>query len=105
MHIFPYSRRPGTPADRMPGQCTHAVKARRAAEAQKICTEMHKMFLEQSIGKTLPVLFETEENGMCTGHSDTYVLVSVPGTGLRNQVINVRITEICGEGLKGEMER
>ena len=66
---------------------------------------MHKMFLEQSIGKTLPVLFETEEDGMCTGHSDTYVLVSVPGTGLRNQVINVRITEICGEGLKGEMER
>ena len=105
MHIFPYSRRPGTPADRMPGQCTHAVKARRAAEAQKICTEMHKMFLEQSIGKTLPVLFETEEDGMCTGHSDTYVLVSVPGTGLRNQVISVRITEICGEGLKGEMER
>ena len=66
---------------------------------------MEGRFLEECVGTVQSVLFETEENGMCTGHSDTYVLVSVPGTGLRNQVINVRITEICGEGLKGEMER
>ena len=36
MHVFPYSRRPGTPADKMPGQLTAAVKSRRAAEAHAL---------------------------------------------------------------------
>ena len=103
MHIFPYSRRPGTPADKMPGQCTHAVKARRAAEAQKVCMQMHQDYLQKSVGKTLPVLFETEENGFCLGHSDTYVLVSVPGTALRGQINNVHITGLKGDNLSGEI--
>ena len=104
MHIFPYSRRPGTPADRMPGQCTRAVKARRAAEAQQVCSELHQAYLRSCIGQTFPVLFETEENGFCTGHSDTYVLVRVPGTKLRNQVLRVGIIGIDGEELKGEIQ-
>ena len=104
MHIFAYSRRPGTPADRMPGQCTRAIKARRAAQAQQVCTEMHREYLQSCIGQTLPVLFETEENGFCTGHSDTYVLVRAPGTKLRNQVLQVLITGTDGEELKGEIQ-
>ena len=104
MHVFPYSRRPGTPADKMPDQCENAVKARRAHEAQRVAAELHRAFLENSVGRTLPVLFETEESGVCTGHSDTYVLVSVPGTALRGQVLNVRITGTDGEGLVGEVK-
>lgn len=103
MHIFPYSRRPGTPADKMPGQCTHAVKAKRSAEAQKVCEDMHLSYLRKSEGKTLPVLFETEENGFCMGHSDTYVLVSVPGTSLRGQLRDVLITGVGNNSLMGEI--
>lgn len=103
MHIFPYSRRPGTPADSMPDQCQNAVKARRAHEAQIIADTMHREFLERSVGETLPVLFETESDGRCTGHSDTYILVSVPGTGLRGQLKNVIITGIDGDMLTGEL--
>lgn len=101
MHVFPYSRRPGTPADKMPGQCVNAVKARRAHEAQKVAAEMHTAFLERSVGETLPVLFETEADGRCVGHSDTYVLVSVPGSSLRGSVKNVKITGVEGEMLVG----
>ena len=101
MHIFPYSRRPGTPADKMPQQCTHAVKARRAALAQAECEEMHRAFLESCVGQTLPVLFETEADGLWTGHSDTYILVSAEGEHLRNQLLNVNITEVAGDGLAG----
>ncbi len=101
MHIFPYSRRPGTPADKMPGQCTNAVKAQRAREAQKLAAEMHAAFLNGSVGEALPVLFETEEDGHCAGHSDTYALVSVPGTALRGTVKNVKITGVEGEMLVG----
>ena len=103
MHIFPYSRRPGTPADKMPGQCTRAVKEKRAHEAQKVCEEMHREFLEASVGQVLPVLFETSEDGTFTGHSDTYVLVKVRGENLRGKTLNVRITGVEGNELFGEL--
>lgn len=103
MHIFPYSRRPGTPADTMPGQCTNAVKAARAREAQAVAARMHRAFLEQSVGQTLPVLFETMEEGS-VGHSDTYVLVKVPGRDLRGQLVNVAITAVDGDRLIGEIK-
>ena len=101
MHIFPYSRRPGTPADTMPGQCENAVKSRRAHEAQQVAEEMHQAFLEESLGQTLPVLFETEADGLWTGHSDSYVLVSAPGENLRGSVRQVHITERRGDQLFG----
>ena len=101
MHIFPYSRRPGTPADKMPEQWDNATKSRRAHEAQQVAERMHLRFLEESVGQTLPVLFETEENGFCTGHSDTYVLVKAEGTKLRGTVKNVRISAVQGDRLVG----
>ena len=103
MHIFPYSRRPGTPADRLPDQCDRATKARRAREAQAVCDEMRRAFLAENVGGTLPVLFETEEDGFCTGHSDTYLPVSAPGTGLRGLVKSVKITGADGEKLVGTL--
>ena len=103
MHIFPYSRRPGTPADKMPAQCIRAVKEARAHEAQKVCAEMHREFLERSVGQVLPVLFETSEDGIFTGHSDTYVLVKAKGENLRGKTLNVRITGVDGNELIGEI--
>ena len=103
MHIFPYSRRPGTPADAMPDQCENAVKSRRAHEAQQVAEEMHQAFLEANLGQTLPVLFETEADGLWTGHSDSYVLVSAPGENLRGSVRQVLITERRGDQLFGHL--
>ncbi len=102
MHIFPYSRRPGTPADKMPGQNTSAVKSARAHEAGLAAKRMHEEFMDGSVGTTLPVLFETEEDGFSIGHSDTYVLVKVPGTGLRGSLKNVQILGREGEKLLGQ---
>ena len=104
MHIFPYSRRPGTPADTMPDQLPNALKARRAHEAQAVARRMHRAFLDSCVGQTLPVLFETEENGS-QGHSDTYVLVHVPTPGLRGQTLPVHITGVEDERLLGELSR
>ncbi len=101
MHIFPYSRRPGTPADKMPGQCTRAVRERRAHEAQEICAAMHAQFLAENVGRTLPVLFESESGEGSCGHSDSYLLVRVPEGGLRGRLLNVRIGKTEGEGLLG----
>ncbi len=103
MHVFPYSRRPGTPADKMPGQLDRAVKERRAAEARALGERLHRAFLEEQLGRTLPVLFETEEEGFSSGHSDTYLTVRVPGAGLRGQLRQARVLCIDGQELVGEI--
>ena len=104
MHIFPYSRRPGTPADSMPGQLENAVKARRAHEAQQIARQMHLDFLRSCIGSRLSVLFETQQDGLWTGHSDSYVLVSAQGEALRGQIRQVLVSEVRGEQLFGHLD-
>ena len=103
LHIFPYSRRPGTPADKLPGQCTRAVKERRAREAQTLVDRLRREYLDSCVGRTLPVLFESEDGESSTGHSDSYMLVSVPGTGLRGQLRDVVIESVSGETLVGNL--
>ena len=103
MHIFPYSRRPGTPADKMPGQLTAAVKAARAREAQAVAARTREAFLRGSVGERLPVLFESAEGGGSVGHSDTYLLVHVPQEGLRGALRDVRITGLGEDRLEGEL--
>jgi threonylcarbamoyladenosine tRNA methylthiotransferase MtaB len=103
VHIFPYSRRPGTPADKMDGQLSRADKARRAREAKAVSARTERAFMEESVGCVLPVLFETEEGGMWCGHSDTYLLTAAPGENLRGLVKSVKITGIDGENLVGEI--
>lgn len=96
MHIFPYSRRPGTPADKMPGQLTMKVKEERLHAARQVADEMHREFLESYVGETVPVLMESNDQG----HTDTYVLVKAKGA-LRNELVNVKITGIERDFLYG----
>lgn len=105
MHIFPYSRRPGTPADRMPDQCPNAVKAARAKEASGIAGKMKRAFLDSQIGRCLPVLFEsTEGSGKWIGHSDNYVLVRAEGSSLRGEIRQVLVKERNEDILNGVID-
>lgn len=97
-HIFPYSRRPGTPADKMDGQIDRATKAKRSKQARAVVAETRSAFLESMIGKTLPVLFETQEGECWQGHSDNYLEVRAEGENLRGTVHNVRIDAVS-EGI------
>ena len=101
MHIFPYSRRPGTPADRMEGQNVSAVKSRRAREAQKLAVKMRRDYMLSALGTELWVLFESESEGGFVGHSDNYLSVYAPGENLRGQLRKVRIVSAEEELLRG----
>lgn len=101
MHIFPYSIRPGTAAAAMPMQLDKAVKNARAREAQSIAEEMQQRYLESMVGKSLSVLFETERDGLCRGHSENYCEVSAPGENLHGIVKNVHISSVSGKNLIG----
>ena len=102
LHVFPYSRRPGTPADRLPGQITQAVKSRRAHEAKAVSLETGRAFRKASVGQVLPVLFETTEGKGSLGHSDTYLYVRVPDENLHGQLKQVKILGLEEEYLTGE---
>lgn len=76
IHIFPYSRRPGTPAADMPGQVPEQVKAERVAILEKLCAELHSEFVESNLGIKEKVLFESaERDGMMAGYTGNYIRI------------------------------
>ncbi len=102
VHVFPYSRRPGTPAARMDGQWSQAEKEVRVHRATQVAKELQNQYLQSWIGKTVSVLIERIENGIAKGHSETYMEVLFPANhALRGQVISVMITKIEENRLLG----
>jgi len=103
MHIFPYSRRPGTPAAAMAGQIPKAVQEERARRAAQAADEMEQTYLNGLVGAELPVLFEEEKSGLWQGHAPNYVAVRAKGSALHNCLRTVRITGVTGNALVGEI--
>ena len=104
MHIFPYSRRPGTPADKMPGQHDNATKERRSRQAIAVAEEMNWNYRSGLIGSRQEVLFEEAADGLFAGHAPNYVKIYAPGENLHNEIKIVRITGLYKDGLLGEIE-
>ena len=102
MHIFPYSKRPGTPAAKLPGQVLNAVKEERAHRAAQIARTMQDAYLDSWVGETVPVLFEEEREGLWRGHTTRYCEVTVQSPQpLHNQLRQVRLTGRDGGALQG----
>ena len=102
MHIFPYSRRPGTPADKMAGQHNNDTKETRSRQAIAVAEEMSKVYRQAMVGAVTDVLFEEPEDGYFTGHTTNYVKVYLPAKDLHNQILPVKITALFRDGLLGE---
>ena len=102
MHIFPYSRRPGTPADKMPGQHDNATKESRSRRAIAVANQMNLAYRQALVGTTVPVLFEETAEGFDTGHAPNYMRVYVSATGRHNEIHSVKITGLFRDGLVGE---
>ncbi len=103
MHIFPYSRRPGTLAAKMPGQHGNAVKESRGRAVLAEADKMRDAYRRAMIGTVQSVLFETGEGATSTGHAPNYVRVQVVGRDLHNQIRQVRITGLYASGVIGEI--
>ena len=77
IHVFPYSRRPGTPAAAMPGQVPEAEKHRRVAVVEELCARLHAEFIDANRGVREKVLFEsTDRDGFMEGYTGNYIRVS-----------------------------
>lgn len=104
MHIFPYSRRPGTPADKMPGQHNNATKEVRSRAAIAVAEEMSKAYRESWVGRTLEVLFEEKDGDFYTGHAPNYVKVYAEGENLHNEIRTVTVTGVYQDGVIGTVK-
>ena len=79
IHVFPYSRRPGTPAASMPGQVSEHVKHERVLALEELCSRLHEEFVSASRGVCEKVLFESKEkDGSMSGYTGNYIRVSRP---------------------------
>ena len=99
MHVFPYSRRPGTPADKMPGQHRNDVKEDRSRRAIAVAERMNKTYREAMIGTQQEVLFEEMQEGFFVGHAPNYMKIYVKGTDLHNKIRTVCVEKLHNDGL------
>ena len=93
IHVFPYSRRPGTPAASMPGQVSEEVKKERVAELEELCAQLHGDFVAAHKGMQARVLFESKEkDGSMGGYTQNYIRVTRPyDPALSSRIIDVVI--------------
>lgn len=103
MHIFPYSRREGTPAAAMPEQISKTVKAARAAKAAQTAEQLRRVYHTALYGTVQEVLFEQTEKAYFTGHARNGVKVYAAGEALHNEVRSVRIEAMHEDGVLGQI--
>ena len=103
MHIFPYSRRPGTPAAEMPGQLPNAVKEERSHRAIAVAQDMSETYRRGLIGTAQAVLVEGTEGEHSVGHAMNYVKIYIPGAYPRNEIQTVAVKSLYGDGVTGEV--
>jgi threonylcarbamoyladenosine tRNA methylthiotransferase MtaB len=107
MHIFAYSRREGTPAARMPGHLSRAVKHARSQRIHKLGWKMQSDACRPYLGTARPILWEKPRPGtgsdteIYRGYTDNYLRVQmeVPaGLGLANTIADARLASLADGG-------
>ncbi len=79
IHLFPYSRRPGTPAASMKNQVQDSVKTARFQKMEALCQRLHREFVKAQAGRKAEVLFESsDKKGYMLGFTRNYVKVRLP---------------------------
>lgn len=104
-HVFPYSRRNGTPAAKMKGQITKEEKHIRCKKLISVFDSLEEAYYKKHIGCTLTVIAETYQDGFLTGHTDNYLKVRFKGSEkLLGLEVNVKLSEYKDKMLFGEVE-
>ena len=105
VHVFPFSPREGTVAYKFTDKIPNTVKTRRCAVLQKECDKIRDIFLNETIGKTVNVLFETPKGNIQQGYTENYTPVTVTSEeNLCGQIKKVRILSCENDTCRGILE-
>ncbi len=104
-HVFPYSRRKGTAADKMEGHIDERVKHQRAEIMIEHTLKEQREFMRSQVGSTESVLFETlTKDGFMEGHTMNYTKVRVADDAiLSGEIADVLITQAHDDYCVGEV--
>lgn len=103
-HVFPFSRRNGTPAARMKGQLTKEEKHIRCKALISVFDSLEENYYKKHIGSTLIVIPENYEDGILTGHTDNYLKVKFSGCEeLLGKEVEVKIDKYENKILLGSI--
>lgn len=102
MHIFKYSPRKGTVAEKLPNQVDGNIKEERSKKLIELSNNMQNEKNSQYIGKTVKVLFEEYENGYYKGHTTNYMVVKVKEKEQDGFIDNIKDIEIIGNDTQTE---
>ncbi|NEW05183.1 tRNA (N(6)-L-threonylcarbamoyladenosine(37)-C(2))-methylthiotransferase MtaB [Paenibacillus sp. SYP-B3998] len=111
MHVFPYSKRTGTPAARMDDQVDEEIKNARVHELIDLSENMQLAYAKKFVGQVLEVIPErahkgAPDSGLIMGYSDNYVQLVFEGSeSLIGEICRVRVTEAGVNESKGNMVR
>ena len=107
LHVFPYSKRPGTVAEKMPGQLTKSVKTERVAQLKELDHKKRTAFYNKHIGTIHQVLAEGKKNQfkMLRGFTENYIPVFFQGSpSLQNKIVEVKIERTMDENVFGTLQ-
>lgn len=105
LHVFPYSKRPGTPAAALAGQVPGNISRERAARLRQLAADKHRSFAESFIGKELEVVVETgTKTGLLKGVSRNYLDIRFDGEiSHAGMCVTVRPITWQGDALRAEL--
>jgi len=100
LHVFTYSERPGTVAEKMTGKVPHGIKESRSRILSALSDRKNLEFYRNNVGKKSEVLFEnTKTEGMITGFTSNYIRVEHPWQpAMKGKVKTVMLKEIGQSG-------
>ena len=104
LHVFPYSRRPGTPATRLPHQVPRDARDERARQMRELGAEQRRRFKERFLGRNLDVLWEKQRrDGRWTGWTGNYIrVVASKEAELCNRITPTRLMALENGYVRGE---
>jgi threonylcarbamoyladenosine tRNA methylthiotransferase MtaB len=103
IHVFPYSRRPGTAANLRPDQVPAAVRRRRLERLLALAEASAAAFRRRYVGRVMPVLWEQQKRGWWQGLTANYLRVYTRADGdLTNRLLPSRLLALRDGGLRGE---
>lgn len=100
LHVFNFSERPGTPAEKIPGKVPFRIRETRSRRLINLSEKKHGEFCKQNIGQTAEILFEhTRIDGMITGFTGNYIKTEYTWKPvLAGKIKKARITGISASG-------
>ncbi len=103
LHIFPYSKRDGTPAANMKNQVPKAIKKIRVNELHMLAENLNFQYIQKYIGQFVSIIVESVDGTYSLGHSSEYLKVKINAILPIKSIVDVKITSIEDDFCFGEV--